>query len=352
MAPPTVRAWWRHLQGGQLDRAVAEAAPLAEALAADDATRGWVPAVVLATGAVLAAREEHLTARQYLREGLAMLPGTPSTDLVGTGAHHQLVLVELCLITGEPAEARALAEPLTEPGTAVEIRLGATRALARLRQASGDAQGAHWLLNAATDLAAVTRSHLLETLVEADRAAILAAQGRTWEAVRMADEAVERLGSAPTGPHGVMASTHAAATAATVARASAIAGDTVSATRLAADAHRAAARSGRRLPEAGALLADATLRRVVGDLRGADAAAIGAERIAADLAASPVAALATAERGLVALAAGRLQSAGPLLDQAVHDLRAAGAPAEAAQLATWRAAPHAVVSSDDPSGSG
>lgn len=332
VAPPELRRWWRTLQQGRLPEAVDAAPALAGRLAAEEATRGWVPAVVLATGAVLAGQERNLEARQHLREGLAMLPGTPSTDLVGDGSWHALVLVELCLLTGEPAEAAARVDPLTLPDRPVEVRLGAARAQARLRQATGDFEGAHWLLHTATDLAAATRSHLLETVVEADRAVLLARQGRTHEAVRVADGAVEPLSRPGQGPHAVLALGQAAATAASVARVCAATGDTLSAARLVGDAHRAADRSGRRLPRAGALLAEAATHRALGDLAAADAAAEAASRLAAELAAAPVEALARYEAGCAAVAAGRLASARPVLARAATELRRTGQPVDAAEV--------------------
>lgn len=332
LAPPALRTWWRTLQGGHVDEAVAASPALADQLAADPATAGWVPAVVLATGAVLAGREHNIDARQHLREGLAMLPGTVSSDLVGDGSWHALVLVEVCLVTGEPAEAAGGAERLSQPHHPVEVRLGATRALARLRQAAGDHEGAHWLLNTATDLAAKARSRLLETIVEADRATLLARQGRTSEAVVVADAAVARLGQAAQGPHGLLALGQAAATAATVARACTDVGELDSAIRLTEAAHHAADDSGRQLPRAGALVAEAATRRALGDLAGAEHAADAAARLAGDLAATPLAALARYEAGRVAVAAGLWASAEPVLRRAADDLRRCGQPVDAAEV--------------------
>lgn len=336
--PVEFRRWWRHATGATPSTALDDADRVASSLRGDETTKGWAAAVELRAGAVAAATEQFSAAIRLLTDGIAALePGGPSTDLVDRD-HHLLLLAELRLATGATLDATTDLETLATPTTRPGLRLGATRGLIRVRTAAGQRDSAHLLLNAATDLAHGRRSALEAALVEADRAMVLAHEGRVTEATRHALDATARLTRSGRGAHGVLCLANAAACAAVVGRACAWSGDPGGAHALVDLAFDAAGRSGRTLPVADALIARSATRRLVGDLAGADDDASRAVRLASALGADPATGLALLELGATAVVAARLASAAPLLERAERLLAPSGHMAAAAHAGALREA--------------
>ncbi len=217
---------------GRHDTVLAEGDRLAVALGEDPDQRGWVPAVVLMHGAVLAAEDRFAPACDYLEQGLAMLPGTESERETKRGDSYDLTLVQCQLVLGRYDEALGRLTALEEPDRPVETRLGAIRARAQVAAARGDDEQAHWLLNAATNLAARMRSRFSMTLVDADRALLLAGSGRLHEGVRLADSVLGPLIRPGVGTHATWAASEAAALALTLCRLTADRGDLATAERM------------------------------------------------------------------------------------------------------------------------
>ena len=340
--PPAWAHARRLLARGEHDRFLAEAPALRHQLAGQPHGPGFEPALILATGAELAARDLVVPAIATLHEGLRLLPGTPAEDEVGGGGWHALALVELLLVAGDLAAAAAWAERLAAPDRSLEVRLGATRAAAHVRSQRGEHEAAHQLLNAATGMADRSRSRLQATLVEADRAVVLAGHGRTAEAVRLLAPAAEELARPVPGGHGQLAATHAVATGSTVALAAHDAGDELGTRQLAELVGRAAGDVPRPLLRPLVLLADAAALAATGDPWAAEAPAFDAGRQAAALGAAPLAARALRLQGDLAAATGRGASAGPLYERALQEQLRLGLRVDAA--ATRRARSRAAAS--------
>jgi len=323
-APLSYRRFVDHCRHQPAEASIAEARWLAPQLAADPALRGWVPAVVLRAGALLAGRESFVEARQFLREGLEMLPGSAAERELAGGGDAAITLVGVLLVTGDLTEAWNHAGWLTEPHHNVETRLAGTRAQAAIRNAFGDSEIAFHLINTASGLALQCRSRLRSAVVETDRAMVLASVGRVGEAVHLVDEVLPRLGVRVPGPLGVVATSQAAAAAAAVGIAAANAGDVATARRLAEAAVTAADASGRSLARGEADLAVAAAARAGGMLRTAEQSAFDARQRLAELGAVPLAAAALRERAAIAWYGGSTQAAADLAAQAVRELEPTG----------------------------
>lgn len=324
---------------GDHDAVLRDAGPAFAELSSRPGGEEWVAGPPLLAGAVLAARELLAPAAEALRDGLVRLPGTAVAAQLGDGDWHALQLAEVLVLQGRVGEAGAWVDHLLGGAPPLEVRLGATRAAAHLRIASGDLEGAHHLCNAAADLAERTRSNLAATLVETDRAVLAAAGGSHATAARTTLEAAERLLAGGRAPHWLLAASQAGLAGTAAARASADAGDPISAAATAEVARAAVAITGRRVDHVRALLATAAAARAQGDVATAEDASIAAAAEAADLGAEPLAALALVEQAALAGALGLRATEGPLAARALDQLSHLGLALEADRLARRRATP-------------
>lgn len=322
--PLAYRRFVDHCRNQPAEASIAEARWLAPQLAADPELSGFVPGVILRAGGLLAGQESFVEARQFLREGLEMLPGSASERELAGGAEATITLLGVLLVTGDLTEAWHHAGWLTEPHNTVESRLAGTRAQAAIRAAGGDSEIAFHLVNTAAGLALRCRSRLWSAVVETDRAMVLAGAGRVGEAVHLVDDVLDKLSVRVHGRHGVVATSQAAAAASAVAIAAANGGDVATARRLAEAALAASVASGRSLARGEADLAVAAAARAGGHLRGAEQSAFDARQRLSDLGAVPLAAAALRERAAIAWYGGSTEAAVDLATQAVRELEPTG----------------------------
>ncbi|MCC5954030.1 MAG: hypothetical protein JJU45_18190 [Acidimicrobiia bacterium] len=341
--PPAVRQVLQWERNGRTDLLVHQGPDVAASLGSADDTRRWVPTVVLATGAALASSDSLSTARRWLTEGLTMCAAPIDPEGSADGARvttdrYELTLVEILLHQGVFAEASQRVATLAVADRAIETRFAATRASAHLHLLAGDAGRASFVLNTAAHLAERCRSRFGLGLVEADRAVVLAGGGRATEAVQVLLGVADDLTSMRSGPTAAQARATAAVACATVARAAADTGDLFDAQQLLATASRAAQLSNQLAPspthgvsmatQAHVYLGAAALARAEGDTHRAAQLASDARRAFTDTGGRPGAAMASRELGVLALHAGRLASAGPLLELASREFAALGLPVE------------------------
>jgi hypothetical protein len=292
----------------------------------------WAGEALLYLGAAHAAGERVDAARGSLAAGLALAtppPGKvipPDERVPADWAH--LLLVDLDLVQGRYDEVVVRARTLATADRSAETRFGAVRANAAVLGARGDHDGCHTLLNQAALITRELRSRMRASLVEGDRAILLALQGRLYEAIASADTVLERLTRATTGPMLTWGATEGAAVAYTLARLSANAGDLFTAQRMLAVGARAALGVDRVWLHAHRLLAEGAVAAREGDVAGAEAALVAAGRLFEDLGAAPGSALALVEQGRLAWARGLLRSARPLLERAAADFALLGQAAD------------------------
>ena len=303
-----------------------------EHLDGDESQRGLVPAALLMVGASLASVERPADATAYLTQGLATLAGTASQREVGEGDWYELVLLDLLLAQGRFADAWPRIQRLIEPGQRTETRLGATRAQVSLTTTFGDFATAQQLLNTAAGLAERARNRLLGAVVEADRASVLAVQGRTVEATVFADRVLPDLVRPGPGPTLAWASSQAVALATTLARSCAVVGDLMTAERMMFLADGPATRSGRSFDRAQLALARSVVSRQGGHLDDAEAPVLEARRRFLELGFAPAAAMAQREEANLAAARGLLASARPLFERARDEFAVLGLTHEVARI--------------------
>ncbi len=325
LLPPRAYLRFRAAAGrGDHRNVLATGEPLLATVAGDPATAGWAPAVALAVARSLVQVERYPAAIGWLEYGLAALPGTPSARELRDGHHEHRLLADLYLLVGRWDRAAEYLSWLARPDQPLDSRLAATRGQVALAAAGGDFDAAQWLLNAAADLGRRARSQVIDAVVAADRAVVLAAQGRLREAVALADEVLPSLGAPGEGPAQVWANGQAVAVATTIARLSAQAGDTATAERHLLDATAPAMASRRTYATAHLDLARATVWRVEGELDRAEPAGLAALEQFDVLGALPAAGLAALEAGRLAEVRGHLQTARARYDRAAVDLAAVG----------------------------
>lgn len=334
VAPLAWRRVFDAYRRGDHAAVVAQAGSAFAELSRDPDGRQWVAGPALLAGAVLAAEERYVPATDAMRDGLARLDGTVVADVLGQGHWFRVAFVDLLMLQGSWQDAEAQAHEVLERDPPIEVRLGATRALVHLRVVDGRLESAHQLANAATDLARRTCSRRQLALVEADRAVLAAASGTHDWAVRTANELGPRLVGGRTSPHGVQAAAQAGHVAMVAARASAAAGDSISAAEMAELGQAAAHTTGRHLERVRALVATAAAARVAGAVGAAEAYAGAAVVEATSLGSAPLTAIARAEQAELALHLGHVASAGPQLERARSELIAAGLHLEASRLAS------------------
>lgn len=314
------------------DRTVlAEAGALHARLVADPRGRGWAPGVEVLVGGTLAREEHHAEAIAWLEHGLHTLPGTPAARDLGGGHHEHRLLAELYLLTGRWDRAEAYLDWLGLPDQPLESRLASLRGRAGLAAARGDLETAPWLVNAAADLARRSQSRLYTSLVDGDRALVLAAAGRLGEAVVLAREVLPRLSAPAPGPTQAWANAQAVAVATALARRAVDAGERDLAGHLLAGAAVPARRSGRAHLAALHDLASAALARLDGRWEVAERAVAGATEHFDRLGALPASALAHLEAARLAEARGFGESALALYRRASGELSALGMVREASE---------------------
>ena len=191
---PAYRDFREAYRRGDGDRVLGTGQLVLDELGADPEQAGLVPAVLLMVGATLARLERYADACAYLERGLLLLPGTAASREVGTGDWYQLVLLDLLVATGRFQDAWSRIHRLIEPDRDPATRLGATRAQIAISATFGDFESAQQLLNTAAGIADRLGSRPLQTMVDGDRAIVLAEQGRTVEATAFADQVLPQLG--------------------------------------------------------------------------------------------------------------------------------------------------------------
>jgi hypothetical protein len=165
-------------------------------------------------------------------------------------------------------------------------------------------------------------------LDEGDRAMLFATQGRTREAVTIADRLMGKFVRPPVGPHQLWSNAEGAAIAFTVSRASANEGDSLTAQRLLLVGEQAAQPLGRAFLAAHAALTRGVIQGLSGDHTGAESALITALQTFNTYGYRPAAAMTLLEQGRLAHRRGLVQSARPLYERAIEELRDLGQPRE------------------------
>jgi len=310
---------------------IADGVTLLARLTAEPERWDWAPAVALLVGDSLATREHHTEAIAWLEYGLRILPGTPVARELRDGHHEHRLLAELYLLTGRWEQARVQLEWLGRPDHPLESRLASLRGRTALAAARADHDAAQWLLNTAADLARRSRSHLYRTLVDGDRAMVLASAGRFREALALADEVLPRLGATAPGPTQAWANAHAVMTATTLARRAVETAEPGVAGRLLVAASVPAQRSGRAYLGAQLDLATAALARLEGRRDVAERHLWRALDRFAALGTAPALALAHLEAARLAEASGFTQSAAALHRRALAELSVLGMTREAGE---------------------
>jgi hypothetical protein len=208
----------------RFDGVLADGHQLAATFETVDQQRRFVAPVALMFGAALAEGDAYLEACTWLEHGLERTAADQAAgDAVILGEFggtdwFSLRLIELYMLVGRYGDAWNRLTPLEEPSRRETTRLAAIRGRALLNTIRGDYEAAHNLLNAAVTVTERIGSSFLAAMVEADRAVLLATQGRRREAVLLADRTLDRLIKTPSGSHGVWAAASAASVALTLAR--------------------------------------------------------------------------------------------------------------------------------------
>ena len=326
-APAAYRRHRRQFERGNYRWVVAHSpATLAELAASpDDVT--WSPGVVVRLGCALARTEQLAAARIELTRGLGTLRHSPARHDLGAGETAGLVLVEVLMTMGAFAEARARGYGLWLPGHHPAIRAAAARAVAACPVAGGDVGGAHAWLDEAAARAAVLGGDLPLALVHADRAVVVAGDGRTVEAVDMAHEAVARLDRlrGRSRPGGIGAAA-VVASAGAGALAAADAGDVFSAGALLGEARRHHVLADRPVTTATLDVVGAAVARLGGDPAAAAALLERATPKLAGARAEPARTVAVTEQALAEASLGRSASAVALARAAVGMAQALDIP--------------------------
>jgi hypothetical protein len=239
-----------------------------------------------------------------------------------------LLLIELYLLLGRYADAQARCPALLEPDRSIDTRFAATRARAVLSAIAADHETAHQHLNTAAGLAARVPSAFRATLVEGDRAVVLATQGRGREAVTLADRAVAKLVSPAVGAYQVWANREAARVAFTVSRLAAIGGDQLAARRLLLFGQEATEAVGGVYLSSLASLTVGVAAGAAGTLDVADAE-LGRAHLGFEAAGyRPADAIVSLEQARIAYRHELPSSARPMIDHATAEFRSLGLPCE------------------------
>jgi ATP/maltotriose-dependent transcriptional regulator MalT len=235
-------------------------------LESDPKQQQFAPAAMALIGGALASVEHYSDAVAWLEQGLARLPGSASERELGGGHWFHRTLADLYLLLGRWDRAAPYLDWLARPEQPHESRLAATRGQTFLATCRGRFDDATFLVNTATDLARRARSEIAEAVVEADRALVLAAQGRLREAVDHIDEVSGRLSAPASDERQMWANQQATVVLTTLARLLAEAGDLMTAERYLLEVSVPAAQARRTYSAAQHELAKSVVWRQEGDL--------------------------------------------------------------------------------------
>jgi len=213
-----VRKFLDDVRVGNHTRATARADDLAVWCSGHSLTRPHTPAVVLAHGELVLRTEDLQRAASYLDQGLAMLAETGPHEIIGSGDHHRVLLVSTLLQLGRYHEAAGHLTTMDDPSGPLDTRLAALRGQAQLAAVAGNPELAHQFLNTAATVAQRVRGLQAPAMVDADRACLLATQGRLFEAMAMADHLFAKTLRGGHGDRARWASASTAAVAFTLSR--------------------------------------------------------------------------------------------------------------------------------------
>lgn len=301
----------------------------AAALVDDPATSDLAFEVWAMIGAVHAAQERFAMACTYLEHAVGPAPAPGSAPRHG-GAHDwsELLLLDLYLRLGRYDDALVRIAPLVDPERHIQTRFTATRAQAAIAGARADFETAHFLLNTAVGLALRIRSRFRGALVEGDRALLLAAQGRFYEAIGAADAVLASFVRPAIGDYQRWGNLEGAVVALTIARLAAAADDQLTAQRMLIQGTTAVERDGSTYLRGHLELTRGAFWTAEGNVNEAEAALFEAQRTFNVLGCPPASALATLEQGRLAGRRGLSLSARPLLERAMAEFRVLGQPRE------------------------
>lgn len=294
------------------------------ALTEDPDQREYVGAAMVLVGGALLSVEHYRDAVAWLEQGLARLPGTASEhELRGAHWFHR-ALADAYLLLGRWARAEAYLDWLALPEQPLESRLAATRGRAYLEATRGRFDHATHLVNTAARLARQIGAELAEALVQADRAMVLAAQGRLAEATATANEVAPRLSAPARGERQQWANMQATVLLTSLARALAEAGDLVTAERYLLEVSVPVAQARRSYAVAQHELARSVVWREEGELERAEAAAHAAVAQFTALDTLPALAVARLADAEVADRRGHTVAARALYERSASELGALG----------------------------
>jgi hypothetical protein len=316
--PESYRRFRDAYRTGQFDRVVREGDALAATLDREPRHRAFVPATAMMFGAAYAELDAYATACRYLDYGLERYAEDESSHLkeLGGADWFALRLVEVQLLLGRYGDAWILLTKLEEPDRRDLTRLAAIRGRATLNAIRGDYEGAHHLLNAAISVTDRIHSGFHVTTVEADRAIVLAMQGRMLEAIALADRTLERLAQPAAGGMGTWSAQSTAAITLTLSRLCLDAGNTADGERFLLTGTAAVDRARTTFLSAAVDLGICALWRAQGAEGAAEPLCTEAALTFGRLGCRPAEALATLELAKIADARGMATSAIPLLERA------------------------------------
>ena len=324
--PEAFRRYRDAYQRRHFDVVLADGHRLAATLEEHPAQRRFVAPVALMFGAALAESDAFTDACTWLEHGLDRAAADEDAEVsIGRGDKagldwFALRLVELQILLGRYGEAWNRLTPLEEPTKPDATRLAAIRGRAALNTIKGEYELAHNLLNAAATVTERLGSRFLEAEVDADRAIVLATQGRLREAGLLAERTLEGLIKTPSGPHGAWAAGTTAAVALTIARRSFGAGLDEDGERWLLLGAGAIERSATTYLTAQLDVTIATSWRHQGSIGRAEELCTDAAVRLAALGCRPAEASATLELAELALAHGMAEAALPLAQRALDEL--------------------------------
>jgi hypothetical protein len=337
--PPDYRRLRHAYARGEADEVLTGAQAVLDELADDPEGQDLIAPVLAMVGACLAGTEQYHDALAYLERARTIPPTEASEHEMGRDDTFTLIELDTLLLVGRYRDAWPLVQRLGEPARPLESRLGAARGHVAIAAVFGDYDTANSLLNTAAGLAHQLRSRIQSVVVDGDRAVVLAAQGRSLEAVRMADEVLPLLARPGPGARLAWATSQGITVATAVARSLALAGDLPTAERVMAAISGVAELPGRAFDRGQIALARGTLRRVAGLVVDAEGPIADARRIFLELGCAPAAALAQLEEAHLARDRGYEASARPLFDRARAEYGALGLRREVMAIDALLAAP-------------
>jgi tetratricopeptide (TPR) repeat protein len=297
----------------------------------DARQREFVPGAMVLVGGALLSIEHYRDALAWLEQGLVRMRATASEhELRGAHWFHR-ALADTYLLVGRWDRAAAYLDWLARPEQPPESRLAATRGQVFLAASFGRFDEVPHLVNAAADLARRARSEVTEAVVEADRALVLAAQGRLREAVHFADRVTPRLAAPAADDRQQWANQEATVLLTTLARLLAETGDLMTAERYLLEAAVPVAQSRRTYATAQYELARSVVWREEGEHERAEPPVRAAVDQFTALDTLPAVAVARSAEAKLAHARGHLIAARSLYERALAELTDLGLPREQAE---------------------